>query len=144
MIKNAIVTGLTALLALSGAVQAQDNRIDTIRSDAPELAPYGKLDVGVKTLNLVNPGQQDIVKFKAGQPMPTYDRPLTVEVWYPAKLAAGQTPAGQYKVLPRDGKTEVTLTGRAVRDAQPDASTGPYPLLIISHGYPGNRFLMSH
>ena len=144
MIKNAIVTGLAALLALSGAVQAQDNRIDTIRSDAPELAPYGKLDVGVKTLNLVNPGQQDIVKFKAGQPMPTYDRPLTVEVWYPAKLAAGQAPAGQYKVLPRDGKTEVTLTGRAVRDAQPDASTGPYPLLIISHGYPGNRFLLSH
>ena len=144
MFKHAIVTGLTALLALSGAVQAQDNRIDTIRSDAPELAPYGKLDVGVKTLKLVNPGQQDIVKFKAGQPMPMYDRPLTVEVWYPAKLAAGQAPAGQYKVLPRDGKTEVTLNGRAVRDAQPDASTGPYPLLIISHGYPGNRFLMSH
>ena len=144
MIKHAIVTGLTALLALSSAVQAQDNRIDTIRSDAPELAPYGKLDVGVKTLNLVNPGQQDIVKFKAGEPMPTYDRPLTVEVWYPAKLAAGQVAAGQYKVLPRDGKTEVTLNGRAVRDAQPDASAGPYPLLIISHGYPGNRFLMSH
>ena len=144
MIKHAIVTGLTALLALAGSVQAQDNRIDTIRSDAPELAPYGKLNVGVKTLKLVNPGQQDIVKFKAGQPMPMYDRPLTVEVWYPAKLAAGQVPAGQYKVLPRDGKTEVTLVGRAVRDAQPDASTGPYPLLIISHGYPGNRFLMSH
>ena len=144
MFKHAIATGLTALLALSGAVQAQDNRIDTIRSDAPELAPYGKLNVGVKTLKLVNPGQQDIVKFKAGQPMPMYDRPLTVEVWYPAKLAAGQVPAGQYKVLPRDGKTEVTLVGRAVRDALPDASTGPYPLLIISHGYPGNRFLMSH
>ena len=144
MIKHAIVTGLTALLALSGAAQAQDNRIDTIRSDAPELAPYGKQDVGVKTLKLVNPGQQDIVKFKAGQPMPIYDRPLTLEVWYPAKLAAGQAPGGQYKVLPRDGKTEVTLNGRAVRDAQPDTSAGPYPLLIISHGYPGNRFLMSH
>ena len=52
MIKTAIVTGLTALLALSGAVQAQDNRIDTIRSDAPELAPYGKLDVGVDAVVL--------------------------------------------------------------------------------------------
>lgn len=144
MFKHAIATGLTALLALSGAAQAQDNRIDTIRSDAPELAPYGKQNVGVKTLKLVNPGQQDIVKFKAGQPMPIYDRPLTLEVWYPAKLAAGQAPGGQYKVLPRDGKTEVTLNGRAVRDAQPDTSAGPYPLLIISHGYPGNRFLMSH
>ena len=33
----------------------------------------------MKTLKLVNPGQQDIVKFKAGQPMPIYDRPLTLE-----------------------------------------------------------------
>ena len=23
-------------------------------------------------------------------------------------------------------------------------AAGPYPLLIISHGYPGNRFLLSH
>ncbi|MBU3738017.1 MAG: dienelactone hydrolase [Rhodoferax sp.] len=144
MFKHAIATGLTALLALPGAAQAQDNRIDTIRSDAPELAPYGRQAVGVRTLQLVHPGQQDIVRFKAGQPMPIYDRPLTVEVWYPARLAAGQAPAGSYRAFARDGKTEVTLHGRAVRDASPDAGAGPYPLLIISHGYPGNRFLMSH
>ena len=121
---------------------AQDNRIDTIRADAPELAKYGKHAVGVKTLNLVNPGQADIVKFKAGAPMPVYDRPLTVEVWYPAApRAAGN---GQYRAFTRDGKTEVTLTGRALRDVAPDRAAGPYPLLIISHGYPGNRFLLSH
>ena len=39
---------------------------------------------------------------------------------------------------------EVVLNGRAVRDAPPDGAAGPYPLLIISHGYPGNRFLLSH
>ena len=143
-LKPAIAAGLTALLALSGAAQAQDNRIDTIRSDAPELAPYGRQDVGVRTLRLVNPGQQDIVRFKAGQPMPRYDRPLTVEIWYPARLAAGQAPAGSYRVFARDGKTELMLNGRAVRDAAPDASAGPCPLIIISHGYPGNRFLLSH
>jgi predicted dienelactone hydrolase len=30
-----------------------------------------------------------------------------------------------------------------VRDAAPD-STGKYPLVILSHGYPGNRYLLSH
>lgn len=123
---------------------AAENRIDTIRSDAPALAPYGSFAIGAKTVKLSNPGQLDIAKYKAGQPMPIYDRPLTTEVWYPALLAAGQAAEGQYRVLARDGKREVTLVGRAVRDAKPDLSKGPYPLLIISHGYPGNRFLLSH
>ncbi len=144
MFKKAIVTGVAALFGFTGAVVAEDNHIDTIRSDAPELAQYGKLNIGVKTLNFTNPKQLDIVKAKTGEALASYDRPLTVEVWYPAKLASGQAPAGQYRAITRDGKTEVTLYGKAVRNAQPDTSGGPYPLLIISHGYPGNRFLLSH
>ena len=31
-----------------------------------------------------------------------------------------------------------------MRDAAPLASLGPLPLVILSHGYPGNRMLMSH
>ena len=31
-----------------------------------------------------------------------------------------------------------------MRDAAPDASGSPYPLVILSHGYPGNRYLLSH
>lgn len=143
MFRRAIVSGLVALLGLGSSAMANDNRIDTIRSDAPELAQYGKQAVGVKTLQMVNRGQQDIVRFKAGQPMPVYDRPLTVEVWYPARLAAGQAAEGQYRVITRDGKSEVNLYGKAVRDAQPEPAGGPYPLLIISHGYPGNRYLLS-
>ena len=144
MLKKLVTTGLVALLGIAGAAMAQDNRIDTIRSDAPELAQYGKFSVGVKTLKFTNPRQLDILKAKAGETIPVYDRPLTVEVWYPARPAAGQANAGQYRVFTRDGKTEVTLNGKALRDAAPDAATGPYPLLIISHGYPGNRFLLSH
>ncbi len=144
MFSKVITVGFSICMAFSGFSLAAENRIDTIRSDAPELAAYGKFSIGVKTVNLSNPGQLDISKFKAGQPMPTYERPLTVEVWYPAQLAAGQAAAGQYKVLARDGKMEVVLNGRAVRDAQPDSTAGPYPLLIVSHGYPGNRFLLSH
>src|SRR5258705_13962295 len=37
-----------------------------------------------------------------------------------------------------------TSYGKAVGDAPPDAAAGGFPLVIISHGYPGNRFLMSH
>ncbi len=144
MSKNSLAVLSAALCVISSSALALDNRIDTIRSDAPELAQYGKFAVGVKTLTVVNPRQLDIVKFKPGEPMPVYDRPLTLEVWYPAKLSAGQTAGGQYQVMTRDGKTEATLKGRAVRNALSQADGGPYPLLIISHGYPGNRFLLSH
>ena len=129
---------LTASLA-AGAVHAE-NRIDRIRPDAPELAAYGALPIGVTTLEFTNPDQIDIVNTSEGNE-PTYDRPLTVEVWYPA--AEGTEPGGTYQAILRDGVTEVTLHGRAARDATP-VSDETFPLVVISHGYPGNRFLMSH
>lgn len=135
---------LSGLSVLAAPALAQDNRIDTIRSDAPQLAQYGKYPVGVKTLKLVHANQLDIVHAKAGETMPRYDRPLTIEVWYPAKSGAGRPGDGEYRAMTRDGKTEVTLRGKAVRDAAPEPSGGPYPLVIISHGYPGNRYLLSH
>ena len=125
-------------------VLVDENRIDAIRSDAPALAALGSYSVGVKTLNFTNANQLDVVNAKSDGTTPAYNRPLTVEVWYPAKLAAGQAAAGEYKAMTRDGKTTVSLFGKAVRDAAADASGGPYPLIIISHGYPGNRFLLSH
>ena len=137
----ATMGGLCTLPQIS---MAQANRIDTIRSDAPQLAPYGSHAVGVTTRTVVNPGQRDIANFKAGAAMPYYDRALTLEIWYPAQLAPGQAAGGTYRALTRDGKTEVSLLGRAVRDAAPGTGAGPYPLLIVSHGYPGNRFLLSH
>lgn len=121
---------------------ALDNRIDQIRPDAPELAAYGSMAIGVRTLQLVNPAQLDIVRAKSGEPIPSYDRRLTVEVWYPSAPApAGHT--GEYRVITRDPKSEVSIYGKAVRNAEPDRSRGPYPLVIISHGYPGNRYLLS-
>jgi predicted dienelactone hydrolase len=146
---NTCMFAAAGLLSAAGA--AAQNRIDLVRPDAPELAAYGKLPIGVRTLQFVNPGQLDIVKAKAGEAMPTYDRPLTVEVWYPA-MAAGPLPAqlasglapGEYRTVTRDPKTTVVIKGKALRDAAPDAAGGPYPLVIVSHGYPGNRYLLSH
>jgi predicted dienelactone hydrolase len=122
---------------------AEDNRIDLIRPDAPELAAFGQHRVGVRRIELTNTGQIDIVKVEAGKPFPLYDRKLTVEVWYPADIPDGTAPSAYTDVLLRDGKTAVTLHGRAVRDAEPKKD-GLHPLVIISHGYPGNRFLLSH
>jgi predicted dienelactone hydrolase len=134
------------VIGLAGACMAiaQENRIDTIRSDAPELAKYGNHPVGVRTFKLSNANQLDILKAKAGEPIPVYDRPLTVEVWYPAAQVAGQPAGGEYRAITRDGKTEVVLKGKGVRDAKADTTSGKFPLLIVSHGYPGNRFLLSH
>ena len=122
------------------------NRIDTQRPDAPELAAYGQYAIGVKTLDIINPRQIDVVKTDPAKPtlteQPRYDRPLTLEVWYPAiKHSQGKTSLDVYL---RDGKTEVSIFGKAVRDAKPLVNSQKYPMVIISHGHPGNRFLLSH
>lgn len=127
---------LTALIT----TQALANPIDQIRPDAPVLAAYGTFPVGVQTLQFVNRDQIDVIGID-GANVPRYDRPLTVEVWYPA--ANHSEERGTYKAFLRDGKTEVTLTGRAIRDAEP-ATGETFPMVVISHGYPGNRYLMSH
>ena len=119
------------------------NRIDTITPTAPELAPYGPHDIGVRTIQVTDKNRPDILNITEGGPIVRSDRTLSLEVWYPATLAAGQKPGGEYRVITRDPAVMATLYGKAVRDAQ--ATSGRrYPLVIISHGYPGNRFLMSH
>jgi len=148
-LKLAALVALALLTACGGAerdryVAVEENRIDVIRSDAPALTALGTYSVGVKTLSFTNPNQLDIANAKQGDPTPTYNRPLTVEVWYPATLASGQSAAGEYRAMTRDGKTTVSLYGKAVRNADANTSGGPYPLIIMSHGYPGNRFLLSH
>ncbi|MDD9909768.1 MAG: dienelactone hydrolase [Ahrensia sp.] len=143
--RRLLVLTISAFLALNMPASAE-NRIDTQRADAPELAAYGDFAVGVRQLEMSNPNQIDILKIdpKAEKPAewPRYDRPLTVEVWYPAAQdASGDTALKAYL---RDGKTEVSLQGKAVRDAVPIETDQIFPLVIISHGYPGNRFLLSH
>lgn len=129
-----------ALIATLTSTSAWANAIDQIRPDAPALAQYGAYPIGVQTLDVTIPDAIDVVNVK-GNTTPIYDRPLTLEVWYPA--ADGTEQGGTYTAILRDGATEVTLSGRAARDAQPASGTR-FPLVIISHGYPGNRFLMSH
>jgi predicted dienelactone hydrolase len=120
-------------------MQSIDNRIDLIRPDAPVLAAIGPHAVGVRTLEMVNPGQMDVMAALAGSPRLS-DRRLVVELWYPARPGTGRVEP--YPTLLRDGRTPVALYGSAAREAE--AVAGEFPLVVISHGYPGNRMLMSH
>ncbi|MEO8359023.1 MAG: dienelactone hydrolase [Vicinamibacteria bacterium] len=139
------VFGLALAVVSTVQVKAQSNRIDRVTPLAPDLASYGSHAIGVRTIQVTDRNRPDILGTKEGTPAPRYDRTLTVEVWYPATLAAGQAQSGDYPgVITRDPKVVVTLHGRAVRDANPEKMAGGFPLVVISHGYPGSRYLLSH
>jgi predicted dienelactone hydrolase len=144
MRRRAAVFVCVFTFALAAAGVAQTNRVDTVTPAAPELAPYGKYAIGVRTIQATDKNRPDILNTKEGLPTARYDRTLTLEVWYPAALGAGQKPGGDYKAITRDPAITATLHGQAVRDAAPLTSEAAFPLVIISHGYPGNRYLMSH
>ena len=149
------LTLLLALLCL-GFTQAQTQYGDDFvygdaRLDAPELAARGPHQVGVRTLTVTNPDQLDILSYSETDQNPRYDRPLTLEVWYPAVVPEGEEELTTYTDVlgtgpdnPERPNTPFEFAGRALRDAEPDASSAPYPLVIVSHGYPGSRVLMTY
>jgi predicted dienelactone hydrolase len=95
------------------------------RPDAPPLATRGTHQVGVKTLELTDASRA---------------RKLMLEVWYPAILVNSQAEQTVYKAV--IGTTKFDLAGRAARDAK--LKPGQFPLVILSHGQPGSRFMMSY
>lgn len=145
---------LTAGLMLVGSCSAQE-RSETFYSvppaDAPELASRGPFSVGVRTIEIKNPGQVDILNFdKTSGKAPLYDRPLTIEVWYPATIPAGAEERATYVMgFPRGGSgiesvpKTVQVRGKALRDAPP-VNGKSYPLVIVSHGYPGSRYFLTY
>lgn len=140
-------TGILAVLVgvVAGPAVAQQNRIDAVTPIAPDLATYGPLAIGVRTITATDRNRVDVLNTKEGGPVARYDRTLTIEVWYPASLAPGQAPGGVYHTIARDPARPTELRGRAVREAAPAATPAAgHPLVIISHGYPGNRYLLSH
>ena len=141
------------LLLVSPAVLAQTDKdafvFGDLLPDAPELATRGTHGVGVRTLTLTNPNQVDVLKAKDGQ-TPRYNRPLTVEVWYPAQIPTGKAERVTYEQVmgssndPKRPLIPFTFAGRALRDAKPNTGTGAYPLVIVSHGYLGSRYLFTY
>ena len=115
--------------------------------DAPELAPRGSYSVGVRTLDLVNPGQVDILRFEPSNGRaPLYDRPLKVEVWYPAVIPPGQREHTEYESATAgrfNAPGTFRIAGKAMRDAPP-VTDRKFPLVVVSHGYPGSRTFLSY
>ena len=124
--------------------------IGDARPDAPALAARGAYQVGVRTERIVHRDQFDILRATASNPAPRLDRSLTLEVWYPAQLKEGQPELTLYTDVlgagannPARPNTPFTFAGRAARDAAP-LQGKTYPLVIVSHGYPGSRLQMSY
>ncbi len=142
-----IVMALGASVLLQA--QTQDFLYGDPLPDAPELSERGTLTVGVRTIDLVNPAQVDILNSKGGKDG-MYDRPLTVEVWYPAEVSSGTEVSVAYEDLMGTHGDSLrplipfTFKGRAVRDAAPKISKGVFPLIVVSHGYVGSRYLMTY
>src|SRR5258708_7434001 len=120
--------------------------------DAPELAARGRYPVGVRTEDLVNPGQPDIIHFNADTgKAPLYDRPLKVEIWYPAVLPTGAEertvydsamPGSPDRLRPGVPKS-FQVPGKALRNAPP-LQGEHFPLVVVSHGYPGARTFLTY
>jgi predicted dienelactone hydrolase len=136
---------LLALILFSLPVCAQEVYGDA-RPDAPELAARGPLPVGVRTVVAEHADQVDILHVTAATPDPRSTRRLTLEIWYPAQPAPQQTIytdfLGAGANNPARPNTPFQFTGRATRDAP--GADGSYPLVIVSHGYPGSRLQMSY
>lgn len=96
--------------------------------DSPELAHLGPYAVGVRTVTLVEHAAVDLIA-------PGTERPVVVDLWYPATVAAGSRPelySASLQSEPPAPAVHFTMPGLAVRDAP--AQAGHYPLVIVSHG----------
>jgi predicted dienelactone hydrolase len=113
--------------------------------DAPQLAPLGPHQVGVRTLTLVQPKQADITDINPKTGKPTLkDRTLVVDIWYPANPAVDaklETYRAEFRGEPPLPPSAFSVPGLAVRDAP--ANGGGYPLVVVSHGYSNHPAAMT-
>jgi predicted dienelactone hydrolase len=143
------IVPLLVRCAVSPAQESPAVAFSVPPADAPELAALGRWPVGVRTLDLVNPGQIDILHFDQGTgKAPLYDRPLKIEIWYPAAIPAGREDRVIYEsAMPGTpapgGPKTFRIPGQAWRDAPP-VSGERFPLVIVSHGYPGSRTFLTY
>ncbi len=115
---------LIVVLLCTSVVFAQDATPEPVglRPDAPTYALHGPYWVGVE-------------EFQAK----TEFHDTTVAVWYPAL-----NPKGVDEAISHPTTAAGSIMMRAIWDAAPDTSTGPYPLVISAHGLGSQRFFASY
>lgn len=137
MLTKRFLVKLLCLVLLSlifTVVGAQDESAQGLRPDAPPYALRGPYAVGTA----------DFVVDPDG------DEPFMVSVWYPAQAGDGSAEPATYDygaggVLPDPMNF---IQGTAIRDAVPDTSQAPYPLIAFSPGMGASRmftlYLLEH
>lgn len=132
--------GIAGLLLL-GAPAASAAEAEILFTEqatvTPALAKSGSWSVGVQTLQLTNPAQLDPQTFQT-----QYDRPLVVEVWYPAQRSEKRTEEPAIYTDELRSGTEFSVVGVAWRDAALASTKEQFPLVVMSHGYTGYRSIM--
>jgi predicted dienelactone hydrolase len=96
------------------------------RPDAPRYARTGPESVGVTTVRLQDSSRNRI---------------LMVEVWYPM-ASNGKNTGANTPYTSQVGNVRVNIPAQASRNA--NAKPGPWPLVVVSHGQPGNRYMLSY
>jgi len=122
--------GLALALWCAGATAAPLSRPGI---DAPELARLGPHGVGLRAITLIDRNQPGGA-----------ERPLPVDIWYPAMVRAGARTVTYADTLPSERPRKpaaFTVEGLAVRGAAP--VSGRFPLVIVSHGYSGTPAAMT-
>ena len=103
---------------------------------APPLAYRGPHGVGVRTVQVVHGDQPDPVG--GGR----HARSLTLEIWYPSERDETVVHHDAFPPSPGVPARPFAFVGRGARDAPP--LHGPWPVVLLAHGYPGSRVLMTH
>ncbi len=118
-----VIGGLLVLSLMLTPLSAQQEGGPSpvgLRPDAPTYAMHGPYWVGTK--EFVIPDEDG-------------NRPLPATIWYPALNPERVTEANTYQADYIGGfLPHIAHQGHALVDAAPDASVGPYPLVVFSHG----------
>lgn len=134
--KHKIFSGivLLALLLVVSTAIAQEEEEATrtgFRPDAPTYGVRGPHPVG--TMDMVIDNEE---------------RPLPVTIWYPALNVDGVEEAHTYPVIYPPAFPPLEAYGMALFEADPDTESGPYPLVVWSHGFAyiraGSTFFGEH
>ena len=115
------------------------------RPGAPLLAARGAGAAGVRTIEFVRPNALDVPAGRVDGHFPRRDRRLQVECWYPAEPSEDMAPVTYTDHMGRRDRSNLvpyTFPGRAVRDTA--IADGRWPVVVLSHGYPGSRYLLCH
>jgi predicted dienelactone hydrolase len=116
-----------AILPSAGAQEGGGPPLVGLFPDSPKYAIHGPYWVGARD-------------FVIG---PDTDRPLEVTVWYPA-YNLDQVPEEITYTYDPLLYRPVSVSGHAIGDGAPAFESGPYPLVIASHGHDANRFFVTY